>query len=576
MKIRFPAYLWLRALVSFTLLFCIVGLLVMKSAAAVLFIVYSSVLVSSVYIFFLGLQQFYYCSQEIDPLKIKIYRGLFCVVAALSVIIINTDFGLKQLIEYEYAEVSQSLYYEVLKSWEGINLQNVSGSPEASPTKEIWLYHFVVFTLNYIGGYHLYNSIVANVIFGLGSLILVYLIGLQFSKQTGAFFATALWLTLPLFYQGFSGGGSELSYLLTIQIAILSSILYLKESSRRTESILSMSAVLVLWTGHSMWIFLIPIYLTIVAGWFRRKEVYLSWLTIISVPLCLGGIFVIFSNLWIEVGNFSKLIALLPEYGERLMSNVPLVIFFFYSLDHDLSNSILLSALGSVSLIVFPLLLRKEFKRYWLNLDIGFVVACFYPFFAVFFLFELLTRNIGNYVSYGGIFLVIYFFLVLTILFCYSRIARKWNRSGRISIYVCIVFIIGWTIPTSSKGTFSKNSEFAREWRWLEDISQQFERNSTIIVDEEQLVWSLNDWTVYDPTLLIEFDESVKRNLIMEGSRVYYIGRLNHDGEKFISSDPRAKDIMKTYRAKVVAERSFFSFGLTRVYKLDFPLRNEE
>jgi hypothetical protein len=153
--------------------------------------------------------------------------------------------------------------------------------------KRPYFFTFLVSLVHDLSGYRLANAFALNVGLALGCLALVYWIVHAATGRRGpALLAMALLATLPLFGQNATGASMELHNLTMIAAVMAAGILYLRAPDADRLSLLVLATVLLAQSRYESVLFVGPVAVVIVLGWWRVNRLLLPWPAFIA-PLLL-------------------------------------------------------------------------------------------------------------------------------------------------------------------------------------------------------------------------------------------------------------------------------------------------
>src|SRR5262245_31465696 len=140
--------------------------------------------------------------------------------------------------------------------------------------KRPYFFTFLVSLVHDLTGYRLNNVFAVNVSLAFAVLACTFwLVRSLTGKSAPAVLAVALLATLPLFGQNATGASMELLNLAMIAILMVAATLYLREPNADRLSLLVLGAVLLAQTRYESVLFVFPVSIVILLGWFRRREV---------------------------------------------------------------------------------------------------------------------------------------------------------------------------------------------------------------------------------------------------------------------------------------------------------------
>jgi len=217
--------------------------------------------------------------------------------------------------------------------------------------KRPYFFTFLLSLVHDLTGYRLANVFVLNSALLAAFLALTYWFARQLTNRTGGLLAVGLLATLPLLGQNATGAGMEMHNLAMLLFTMCAALLYLRAPDADRAALLCLSAVLLAQSRYESVIFVGPVALVLVAGWWRARRVVLPWIAI-AAPLLLVP------YAWqSRVVTATPLLWQLRE-GETarfsvayLAKNLAGAGHFFFNFGPRLANSWFLSALGLTALV---------------------------------------------------------------------------------------------------------------------------------------------------------------------------------------------------------------------------------
>jgi len=502
-----------------------------------------------------------------------------CIAGGGWLVFAHADFAYKiAMDEYILASTARNMH----ESREVIATSRVEGFGGGSRAADVfvdkrpWFYPFVVSVLHDVAGYRPYNPFVVNALVGLGILALTYCVGYAFAGRKAGALAVLLWASLPLLAQNATGAGMELLNLFMVIAVLLLAIQYLRDPTSRREGALSLTAVLLTYTRYESALFLLPVLLIILLGWWRARRILLSWGSLCGIVLLLGVVLQVRAYAADEAAWELTHGATSAFSLEHLIVNLPHTLNFFYNLDATLANSLLLSSFGVIALIAFPFLLRTEWRRYWTHLPVGAVSAVFLPFFLI-QLSVVISFHAGRldspFVSRYA--LLTHVAAILAILALAEYVGARWKSCWSASLITAGLFVLAFTLPINAKEIFSRRNFAVREQQWFESLGEDALRHSALVLDRFTLPWALRDVEARHPAWAVaNAPRMVKEVRVGKYPAIYFVERLHYTGEGFSPSQPHSEQMHEIFEMELLAERSFRPFSLTRIYQLNRQLPN--
>jgi 4-amino-4-deoxy-L-arabinose transferase-like glycosyltransferase len=442
--------------------------------------------------------------------------------------------------------------------------------------KRPWFYPFLVSIVHDLTGYRETNAFLVNALAGIVFLAGAYLLGHRIGGTRGAVLSVLLWLTLPLLAQNATGAGMEMVNLLLIQALLLLSIRYLDRPDRAAEGALSLTAVLLAYTRYESALFILPVAIVIVLGWFRGGKILLSWGTILAGPLLVAV--AVQNRIYSGTEHSWELIdgAVRPFSFAHIAENFPHALHFFFNAGDGLANSLLVSVLGVPAVLMFVLVVRREARSFWKERTEGLVLALFGLFLLVHLLVVLAfhaSKFDSLYVSRYA--LPIHLLLVPAIVFVLCekvRAASVWKGI----FTVAAVFLLTFTQPHKAKAIYTKRNFVVREMNWLRGLSASEMEAGGLVVDYYRVPWSLREWEVVTPAVAAANRKTILGRMEDRSyPAVYAVQRLDFEGGAFLDELPASAALLQSLEVELLDERSFRPFELTRLYRVLGPAGQE-
>jgi hypothetical protein len=211
-------------------------------------------------------------------------------------------------------------------------------------------YPFLISLAHDLTGYRPANAHWLNAVLFPVTLGLAYYLGRRLAGRWGAMLAVLLLGSLPLLGQNATGSGMELlNFCMILAVAALGGA-YLRQPDAWRLSALVLGAILLAQSRYESALYVLPVGIVILVGWWRRGEVVLSW-TAIAAPLLLLPL-----ALQNKVLNNTKWMWELREHQntrfsvEYLAGNLASAREFLFSTTQRYANSLTLSILGALAL----------------------------------------------------------------------------------------------------------------------------------------------------------------------------------------------------------------------------------
>lgn len=369
----------------------------------------------------------------------------------------------------------------------------LNGYVDKRPT----FFPFLVSVVHDITGYRMTNGFVVNFILTGVFVVLAYITGQRLTGRHGGILLVLLFATLPLLIRTANGAGFELLNMVMILATMLASIAYLKDPNERTISLLCLSAVLLAQVRYESVVYILPVGLVILLGWWQKRQVIAPWVFLIT-PLLL--IPYLWQHKTFEIGNELWQLEDRPNNGSPFSlsyfsDNLGHAINFFFDPTHRMPNSLIISGLGLITLIFFVVHFYKMVKdkeeltvpaQVFAIFVIGFF-AHFVLLMSYFFgqLDDMIIRRLA---------LPLHIPLALSIIWFFGAASTKlWMRRGL--FWAIFVYLVTVTVPTTADRIYSRNYIAGQEMNWIVDYvkKRNFKDEHYCVISEQAVLWIINE-----------------------------------------------------------------------------------
>lgn len=499
----------------------------------------------------------------------------FLAVAFACLLLVHAEFGYKiAMDDYVLVATSQNFHYTreffvpTSGFWKGGGADFVFH--DGYIDKRPWLYPFIVSIVHDLTAFRVENAYLVNLL----SVGVLMLAAFYFVKRVatarGAILTCLLIVSIPLIAQNATGAGIDMLNVTLLMVTMLIAAKYLELPSAKTEGLLIVSAILLMYSRYESAIYAIPTALIVALGWWRAKRVFLSIPAILSAPMLVGlilqnRIFRSSEALW-ELHSGTA-----QAFGfANIAENLPRALYFFFSMDGTLANAPWISALGVLSLLFFLLYLYRELRSGG-KLPAATQALSIFSFFIVLNFIILLAYHDGKLDRLFASRLSLPFYLLLALAPGFA-FRESFSRpiTFRIVTGVTVLFLIGWTLPMNSKQVFTQRNFIKKDLDWLIGEVGTKVRRDDLVIDQYSTAWSIHKKTALKPLVAIQsLDWIDKRLSAGRLSNVYLVERLEYvivDGKPQLQTSTYPEGI---FDRSLLFERSFRPFSLVRVYRLD-------
>jgi hypothetical protein len=226
--------------------------------------------------------------------------------------------------------------------------------PGVVPAVRMYLFSALLAVLHAILGYRVENVFLLNGVLGLFVGLMLYWAGALANGPRGGLLAFLLFLGLPLWAQNVTSGGYDVLNLVFILAFLLASHRYYTGSGEDGLNLMIICGVLLAYCRYESIVYLLLAVLAAGLKWRSEGRITLTWFAVVS-PLLLWPCFT--ANA-IMMSNDAFTLAKLREEGAGFFdirywnSNLAEAVFYAFDFDRGSTNSLVLSVLGSLSLLV--------------------------------------------------------------------------------------------------------------------------------------------------------------------------------------------------------------------------------
>ena len=285
-----------------------------------------------------------------------------------TMLLVHETFGFKIVMdELMLAGTSMSMHFNrtALTPFRGNNIHGVFMIVEGLLDKRPLFFPFLESVVHDIAGYRPENAFVLNGILTFVLLGLVNAAGRMLSGRLAGWLGVALLAGLPLLGQNATGGGFELLNIVMILATLLLGARYVARRDDDAFEAFVYSAVLMAQVRYETPVFLLPVAAITLWVWAQQRRANLGWPVLVAPVLMIhcalqNRIFDARSTAWQlqSKPGFSH-----PFSVWNIPDNVAHAIGFFFSLKlTDQPNSLVLSALGTISILFLLLLIAKRVR----------------------------------------------------------------------------------------------------------------------------------------------------------------------------------------------------------------------
>jgi hypothetical protein len=357
------------------------------------------------------------------------------------------------------------------------------------------LFPWLISTVHDLTGYRPENVFYLNISLAAIFLSLVYLTAWRIgSNRWAGVSGVLLFAGLPLMAQQATGGGFELLNLLMIVAVTLIAAIYLEDPNVRSLEALVFGGLLLASTRYESVIFLLPVAVVAVIGWWRKQAVVVSWPLILSpaflaIPLLQNRIFTERSASW----QTESLTGVTDPFGlHYLAPNLGHALAFFFELGGHQPNSPLFAAVGLLCLPFFGLWISRILRQpvqtsgdqaAWAVMGAGlFAVNALYMVYFWGQFDDPIIRRLS---------LPAHFLMMMAICLIGTQIWKR-EKGWRIASGVVLVGVLLYSLPVMARQAYRTLYSPGMEMQIREDFLKSCEDRNLLFLDNDSVFWILH------------------------------------------------------------------------------------
>ncbi len=284
-----------------------------------------------------------------------------------TVLLVHEAFGFKIVMdEIMLLGTSMSMHFDktAITPLRGNDIQGAFVIIEGIVDKRPLFFPFLVSLVHDVTGYRPENAFVLNAGLTFGFLGLVCALGRRLAGRAAGWLAVALFAGLPLLAHNSTGGGFELLNLTMIAATLLLGARWVERRDDASLTAFCFAGLLLAQVRYESVIYLLPVALLVLWGWWREGRVILPWPVIVAPLLMIHyplqhRIFDVRASAW-EMG--SKPGTTTPFSFSYIGENLEHAVTFFFSDAKDQPNSLVFSALGVLAVVLCLVLVARRVR----------------------------------------------------------------------------------------------------------------------------------------------------------------------------------------------------------------------
>jgi len=410
-----------------------------------------------------------------------------------TVLLAHEAFGFKIVMdELMLLGTSMSMHLDksVLTPLRGNDIQGAFVIVEGIVDKRPLFFPFLVSLLHDATGYRPENAFVLNGVLTFVFLGLACGLGRLLAGRLAGWLAVVLLAGLPLLGHNATGGGFELLNLVMILATLLLGVRYLERRDAAALTAFCYAGLLLAQVRYESVIYLLPVALVVLAGWWRDGRATVTW-PLVAAPLLMvhyplqHRIFDLRASAW---EMFSK-----PGYTEPfsvayIPENLVHALKFLFGKPADQPNSLVLSVLGCIAVPFFALLVAKRLRALRDEGPASVAVTLFSVGFAVQFAL-MMCYFWGKFddVVIRRLSLPTHLGLVVAVLAVLPQLAKP--AVMRVLLGVALLALLARSVPSMAAHAYSQEYIPGRETAWRREFMRAQSRPDYLMIDNDATLW---------------------------------------------------------------------------------------
>lgn len=500
--------------------------------------------------------------------------GSIVVVAVGGVVLLSHEsFGFKIVMdEIMLLGTSMSMHLDktVLTPLRGNDIQGAFMIVEGIVDKRPLFFPFLLSLLHDVTGYRPENAFVLNSVLTFVFLGLACALGRTVAGRLGGWLAVVLLAGLPLLGHNATGGGFELLNLVMILATLLLGVRYLERRDSAALTAFCFAGLLLAQVRYESVIYLLPVALVVLTGWWRDGRVTVSW-AMVAAPLLMvhyplqHRIFDLRASAW---EMFSKPGYTEPFSAAYIPENLVHALKFFFAKPSDQPNSLLLSVLGCIAVPFFALLVVKRLRSLRDEGAASAAVTLFSIGFAVQFgLMMCYFWGKFDDVVIRRLSLPTHLGLVVAVVAVLPQLAKPAVMRGLLG--VAALALLARSVPSMAAHAYSQEYIPGRETAWRREFMRAQTRPDYLMIDNDATLWVTHRVSATPTVVAVKRQVDIAFHLRNRTfSDVYVFQRYLIDPDTGKMTLREGDDLGPAFVLEPVAERRLQFLTLSRISRV--------
>ena len=421
------------------------------------------------------------------------WASVAIVIAGSTVLLVHEACEFKIVMdELMLLGTSMSMHLEktVLTPTRGNDIQGVFVLMDGLLDKRPLFFPFLLSLLHDLSGYRPANAFILNA--GLTFLFqtLVYAAGRRLGGRHAGWLGVLLFAGLPLLGQNATGGGFELLNLVMILGTLLLGARWIERRDGPSLEAFCFSALLLMQVRYESVIYLLPVTLLVLYGWYSARRPLVTWPMVVAPLLVVHypmhhRIFDVRASAWELASRPGYDVPFALKY---VPDNIGHALAFFFAKASDHPNSLVLSALGFIAVPFFALLVIKKVRSLRGESAMSAATIIFaFGFVAQFALLMCYFWGQFDEVVIRRLSLPTHLGMGLAILAVAARFVHP--AVMRALLVVAAVGLVARSVPAMAAHAYNQQYLPGRETAWRRQFIGDQPRNDYLMIDNDTILW---------------------------------------------------------------------------------------
>lgn len=567
----------LQAVIGSALLAVLLGFVAIPDDTGLRLVIYGGywVILGTVVVFAWALWRSLRVAGPVLPATKRERWTWLAVAAAAGLLLVHEAYGFKVLMdEAMLLGTSMTMHLEKkalvpMRAHDIIgHLQLLDGQLDKRPL----FFPFLVSLLHDLTGYRPENPWVLNTLLTFVFMGLVHLIGRRLTgRESGGLAAVLLLAGLPLLAQNATGAGFELLNLTMLAATLWLGMRWIERRDADTLTAFCFAGILLAQVRYESVVFLLPVGLLVLLGWWREGRVVLSW-PVVCAPLLLilyplqHRVFTVRESSWELASQPGYTQVFSPTY---IGDNLGHALNFLFDTSGDVSNSLVLSALGVLALPFLALWVVKVLRGAATAPAAAAATAAFALGFAL-WLGLMLCYFWGRFDDpvIRRLSLPLHLLMALAV----PVVIGQFDRTGRAWRWVLAGLVLALamrSIPVMARHAYTLTYNPGMEVDWRREFIAARPEKDYLVIDQDTVIWITHGVSA-TPVLQARLrSEVIRFNLQNRSfSAIYVYQRCEVDpatGEAVVKQDDQ---LGPAYGLELVAEKRFAPLHVSRISRV--------